>query len=82
MYCNIHSSDAHRAGVLIVVDVSNAMSLKDSDSWLEFLSENAPKTAFRFLVVHKADLPLSERVITARNLDLFGYFLVCVYVCE
>ena len=62
-------------GVIIVVDVSNALSLKDSDVWLEFLSQNAPKAAFRFLVVHKADLPLSERVITARNLDLFGWGL-------
>ena len=67
--------------MIIVVDVSNALSLKDSDVWLEFLSVNAPKSAFRFLVVNKADLPLSERVITARNLDLFGWDMYKLYVC-
>jgi len=58
-------------GVIIVIDVTNAQSLKDSDTWLEFLAEKAPKTIIRYLLAHKADLPLSSRIITAKNLDRF-----------
>lgn len=59
-------------GVIVVVDVSSSQSMKDSDSWLEFLSEKVPRTAFRYLLVHKADLPNDLRIVSSKNLDIFG----------
>ena len=57
--------------VLIVFDSTSLQSLKESDEWLDFLSKSTVKPTFKYLLVHKADLPSENRVITALNLDRF-----------
>jgi len=57
--------------VIIVFDSTSLQSLKESDEWLDFLSKSIVKPNFKYLLVHKADLPVDKRVITAENLDRF-----------
>lgn len=61
---------------VLVVDSVSAQSMKESDLWLDFLTvyvgNHDPKNAVnKYLLVHKADLPLERRVITPHSLDEF-----------
>lgn len=58
-------------GSLIVVDSTSLISMKDSDAWLEYLTETVNSRNLKYLMVHKADRPKDLRVVTQRNLNLF-----------
>ena len=57
--------------VLLVVDGTKLESMKESDAWIEFLDVHITRKVVKYLLVHKADLPRSLRVITPKNLDVF-----------
>jgi hypothetical protein len=58
-------------GAMVVLNGSNPQSIKEADVWLEFLAKNTNKKISKYLLVHKADMPVETRVVTARTLDIF-----------
>lgn len=58
-------------GFILVIDGTSASSMKDSDAWLQFFAEKSVGKVFKYLLVHKADLPQERRILSSNQLDLF-----------
>lgn len=58
-------------GAFVLIDGTQKKSLQESDQWMELLSKIGPKPLMKMVLVHKSDLQVKDRVLTAKHLDKY-----------